>query len=66
MEVLAKTLKLALAFLIWVALVNAKFCENTPTSRQCWGEYSAATDYSTVTPDTGVTREASHSAGRIG
>lgn len=32
-------------------------CENSPTSRRCWGEYNITTDYSVVTPDTGVTRE---------
>ncbi|KAK0612001.1 multicopper oxidase-domain-containing protein [Immersiella caudata] len=32
-------------------------CENTPTSRQCWGEYSLDTNYYEVTPDTGRTVE---------
>jgi len=32
-------------------------CENTATSRRCWGGYSIDTDYYSVTPDTGVTRE---------
>ncbi|TVY92286.1 Laccase [Lachnellula willkommii] len=32
-------------------------CQNTATSRSCWGEYSVDTDYYSVTPDTGVTRE---------
>ncbi|KAI1812140.1 Cupredoxin [Poronia punctata] len=32
-------------------------CQNTPTSRKCWGEYSVNTDYYVETPDTGVTRE---------
>ncbi|KAI4600027.1 laccase, multicopper oxidase, benzenediol:oxygen oxidorectuctase [Pestalotiopsis sp. 9143b] len=32
-------------------------CENTATSRNCWGEYSIDTDYYQITPDTGVTRE---------
>lgn len=32
-------------------------CENTATSRDCWGDYSIDTDYYTTTPDTGVTRE---------
>ncbi|KAK3984189.1 laccase-2 [Cladorrhinum sp. PSN332] len=32
-------------------------CENTPTSRNCWGDFSTATNYYDVTPDTGVTRE---------
>jgi hypothetical protein len=32
---------------------------NTPTSRGCWGSYSIDDNYYEVTPDTGVTREAS-------
>lgn len=32
-------------------------CENTATSRSCWGEYDVNTDYYDVIPDTGVTRE---------
>ncbi|KAK4460398.1 laccase-2 [Cladorrhinum samala] len=32
-------------------------CENTPTSRNCWGEYSTATNYYDVAPTTNVTRE---------
>lgn len=32
-------------------------CENTATSRNCWGNYSIDTNYYDVTPDTGVTRE---------
>lgn len=32
-------------------------CAHGPTSRQCWGNYDINTDYATVTPDTGVTRE---------
>jgi hypothetical protein len=32
-------------------------CENTATSRSCWGDYSIDTDWYSVTPDTGVTRE---------
>jgi hypothetical protein len=31
-------------------------CENSPTSRSCWGEYSIDTDYYAETPQTGVTR----------
>lgn len=31
-------------------------CENTATSRSCWGNYSTDTDWYTVIPDTGVTR----------
>ncbi|PMD44973.1 multicopper oxidase [Hyaloscypha variabilis F] len=30
---------------------------NTPTSRSCWGNYSINTDWYSVIPDTGVTRE---------
>ncbi|KAF8860413.1 laccase precursor [Acephala macrosclerotiorum] len=32
-------------------------CENTATSRSCWGEYDIDTDYYDVIPETGVTRE---------
>ncbi|TPX12651.1 uncharacterized protein E0L32_000828 [Thyridium curvatum] len=32
-------------------------CQNTPTSRQCWGEYSIDTNWYDKAPDTGVTRE---------
>lgn len=32
-------------------------CENTATSRSCWGEYDIDTNYYTTLPDTGVTRE---------
>lgn len=32
-------------------------CENTATSRSCWGEYDVNTNYYTTFPDTGVTRE---------
>ncbi|KAK2614675.1 hypothetical protein N8I77_001481 [Diaporthe amygdali] len=32
-------------------------CENTATSRSCWGNYSVDTNYYDVFPDTGVTRE---------
>jgi len=32
-------------------------CENTPTSRSCWGEFNTDTNYYLETPDTGVTRE---------
>lgn len=58
--------KLALAFVVWVTLANAEFCENTPNSRNCWGEYSSSTDYSHITPDTGVTREARMNADLLG
>ncbi|KAH8674148.1 laccase 2 [Xylariales sp. PMI_506] len=36
---------------------RATSCENTATSRSCWGDYSIDTDYYDVIPDTGVTRE---------
>jgi hypothetical protein len=39
---------------------RATSCENTATSRSCWGEYDIDTDYYNVTPDTGVTREVSY------
>lgn len=32
-------------------------CQNTATSRNCWGEYNVDTDYEETWPDTGVTRE---------
>ncbi len=32
-------------------------CDNTATSRSCWGDYSIDTDWYTLTPDTGVIRE---------
>jgi len=32
-------------------------CENTASSRNCWGNYSIDTNYYNVVPDTGVTRE---------
>jgi len=32
-------------------------CVNSPTNRQCWGQYDINTDYNDITPDTGVTRE---------
>lgn len=34
-------------------------CDNSPTSRGCWGEYSIDTDWYEVVPETGVTREVS-------
>lgn len=36
---------------------NSIGCENTATSRNCWGEYDIDTNYYTTIPDTGVTRE---------
>jgi hypothetical protein len=38
-------------------LVPRASCENTATSRSCWGDYDIDTDYYNVIPDTGVTRE---------
>lgn len=38
-------------------LTPRQSCENTATSRNCWGDYSIDTDWYSVTPDTGVTRE---------
>ncbi|KAK0667502.1 multicopper oxidase-domain-containing protein [Cercophora samala] len=32
-------------------------CENTATSRQCWGEFDLDTNYYTTWPDTGETQE---------
>jgi len=32
------------------------FCENTATSRDCWGDYSIDTDVTYTWPNTGVTR----------
>ncbi|KAK4653770.1 hypothetical protein QC762_509860 [Podospora pseudocomata] len=32
-------------------------CENTPTSRECWGEFGLDTNYYTTWPNTGNTRE---------
>ncbi|RDW63788.1 extracellular dihydrogeodin oxidase [Coleophoma cylindrospora] len=32
-------------------------CENTPTSRSCWGQYNTDTNYYTTIPDTGKTVE---------
>ncbi|KAL3423691.1 multicopper oxidase [Phlyctema vagabunda] len=38
-------------------VVPRQSCENTATSRSCWGDYSIDTDYYTVIPDNGITRE---------
>lgn len=38
-------------------LSSRQFCDNSATSRQCWGEYSIDTDYYVDYPETGVTRE---------
>ncbi|KAE8348998.1 multicopper oxidase-domain-containing protein [Aspergillus coremiiformis] len=34
-----------------------RLCENTPTTRGCWGQYSIETNYYTTAPDTGNTVE---------
>lgn len=39
------------------SLLPRASCEHTATSRSCWGDFDIDTDYSTVIPDTGVTRE---------
>ena len=39
------------------ALMPRASCDNTATSRDCWGDYSIDTDYYTDGPDTGVIRE---------
>jgi len=41
------------------ASASSTYCVNSPTNRQCWGEYNINTDYYQVTPDTGVTAEVS-------
>jgi hypothetical protein len=33
------------------------YCVNSPSNRQCWGQYNINTDYNQVIPDTGVTQE---------
>lgn len=35
----------------------AESCDNTPSSRDCWGDYNISTDYYKVIPDTGATKE---------
>ncbi|KAG9234870.1 putative laccase-2 [Amylocarpus encephaloides] len=39
------------------ALAARQSCENTATSRSCWGDYSIDTNYYETVPNTGVTRE---------
>ncbi|KAK4192334.1 laccase-2 [Podospora australis] len=39
------------------SLFPRQACENTPTSRDCWGDFSIDTNYYDVVPDTGRTRE---------
>jgi hypothetical protein len=47
-----------LSILALATLALSQFpCQNTPTSRACWGEYNISTDWHSVVPDTGVTRE---------
>ncbi|KAJ5679257.1 hypothetical protein N7462_007501 [Penicillium macrosclerotiorum] len=40
-----------------ICLAAGEFCDNTPSSRDCWGEHNISTDYTVITPDTGITRE---------
>lgn len=42
-----------------VAPAKRASCENSATSRDCWGDYDLSTNYYTTWPDTGVTREVS-------
>ncbi|KAL5358784.1 multicopper oxidase-domain-containing protein [Aspergillus floccosus] len=42
---------------LYIGPRDGSYCENTPTSRSCWGDYNISTDYQTRAPDTGVTRE---------
>ena len=39
-----------------LSTLNPRSCENTATSRSCWGDYDINTDYYSVIPQTGVTR----------
>jgi hypothetical protein len=41
-------------------MIERQACENSPTSRGCWGEYSIDTDWYSTVPNTGVTREVSY------
>lgn len=36
------------------------YCENTPTSRHCWGNFNIDTDVTYTWPNKGVTRFVSH------
>lgn len=38
---------------------QTSLCENSATTRNCWGEYDVDTDYYVTWPNTGVTREVS-------
>lgn len=39
--------------------VKRASCDNTATSRNCWGDYDLNSNWYDETPDTGVTREVS-------
>jgi hypothetical protein len=41
-------------------IAERQACENSPTSRSCWGEYNIDTDFYSTVPNTGVTREVSY------
>ena len=41
------------------------YCVNSPSNRQCWGQYNIDTDYNQITPDTGVTQEVCYSAAQL-
>jgi hypothetical protein len=43
--------------MIWTPQTPLNSCENTPGSRNCWGDYSVDTNYITTIPDTGNTVE---------
>jgi len=36
--------------------LSPRSCENTTTSRSCWGDYDINTDYYSVIPQTRITR----------
>lgn len=40
-----------------VASAKRASCDNTATSRDCWGDYSIDTNWYDETPSTGVTKE---------
>ena len=40
-----------------VHLQPRQACDNTPTSRNCWGNFSIDTNYYDISPDTGRTVE---------
>lgn len=41
---------------------SSGYCVNSPTNRQCWGQYNIDTNYYTSTPDTGNTVEVTSSS----